>query len=187
MSKRPALPVPTSAPLRLGRVPGGEPALSDNVLDEVRRRLAGGSDPDPRLAVARERVAAGESVHTVGRNPGLGPDTLRRWLATPSDAPARESVRKIAAELGVHHETLRHRLKTPYSTKTHDEAFRGSPRASPLNNDHIRQLILAMKRAGQTDNAIAAALRARMPGITITTNMVSSQLHTLRKRCTEGA
>jgi hypothetical protein len=117
----------------------------------------------------------------------LSPDTLRRWLATPSDAPIRESIRKIAAELGVHHETLRHRLETPYSTKTHDEAFRGSPRASPLNDDHIRQLILAMKRAGQTDNAIAAALRDRMPGVTITSNMVSSQLHTLRKRCFERA
>jgi len=187
MSKRPALPVPTSAPLRQGRVPGGEPALSDKVLEEVRRRLTGKRDADPRLAAARDRVAAGESLHTVARNLGLSSDTLRRCLATPSDPPARESVRKIAAELGVPHKTLYHRLKTPYSTKTHDEAFRGSPRASPLNNDHIRQLILAMKRAGRTDNAIAAALRARMPGITITTNMVSSQLHTLRKRCTERA
>jgi DNA-binding phage protein len=186
MSKRPALPVPTSAPLRRGRVPGGEPALSDEVLEEVRRRLTGKSDADHRLAAARDRVAAGESLHTVARNLGLSSDTLRRCLAT-RDAPARESVRKIATELGVPHKTLYHRLKTPYSTKTHDEAFRGSPRASPLNNDHIRQLILAMKRAGRTDNAIAAALRARMPGITITTNMVSSQLHTLRKRSTEGA
>jgi hypothetical protein len=183
MSKRPALPVPTTAPLRRGQVPGGERALSDEVLEEVRRRLAGRRDPDPRLAVARERVATG-GVHTVARNLSLGGDTLRGWLATPNDSPVRESVRKIAAELGVHHETLRHRLKTPYSTKTHDEAFRSSPRASPLNDDHIRQLILAMKRAGQTDNAIAAALRARMPGVTVTTNMVSSQLHTLRKRCT---
>jgi len=72
MSKRPALPVPTTAPLRRGQVPGGERALSDEVLEEVRRRLAGRRDPDPRLAACGKAQGVGQD----GQRAAAERDTL---------------------------------------------------------------------------------------------------------------
>jgi hypothetical protein len=116
--------------------------------------VAGGSRAlsDDMIAEARKRLAAGESVQSV------------------------------ADDFAVHHTTLRDRLERPYSTRTQDEAYRASPRASPLNDDGIRQLILTMKRSGETDATIAHTLRGHMPDEQITTNMVTSQIARMRRR-----
>lgn len=92
------------------------------------------------------------------------------------------SIRSVAEDLGVHHETLRYRLDNPYSIKTADESFRNSPRASILNSDSVRELILTMKRSGETDLAIAQELQKRMPGQKITEKMVGSQITGLRNK-----
>lgn len=94
------------------------------------------------------------------------------------------SVSSIAEELGVHHSTLSMRLKQGYTKRSAEESFRLRPNTSPLNDDGIRQLILTMKRSGETDRAIAEHIQQTVfrGEKKITERMVGGQIHRMRTR-----
>lgn len=85
--------------------------------------------------------------------------------------------RELAQQYGVDESAIRKRL----AQGGYSQNPTGRPRTAAIDDDAL-QLMLTMKRSGETDAAIAQTLRDRMPGEKITENMVTGYLYRMRNR-----
>jgi len=121
------------------------------------------TDKLPKIAVARETGSDPRSLAAKDTLPETAPAVRPVWERQKAlDGDMLEQARemrdsgmtysKIADELGVHPDTVAHRLKTPYTDKAHPRA------TSPLADPSVSELVLTMRRAGETYEGIAAHL-----------------------------